>query len=179
MQPLSSRNSPFHSPLSRAMFSRFNMHKCRRLSHSPFPPSPLPAHLIENSSISPRSVSNPSTLFLFASFSNTRDGNLKFDGHHSSSGLLMCHYCLKIPQVFVCVCVVLCCVVFAVPSMRCLHVQQYTLTPGSEAFFRTQGGKEIPRHLQHPRIYFSVHRFLPRGLILSEVRPAYSFIPVL
>jgi hypothetical protein len=155
--------STFRSSLSRVIFSRFNMLKFR-LFLSLFLPSLLPVHLIPNSSISLRPVSNPTTLFLFASFSNTPGCNLKFDGHHSSYGRLICHYCLKIPQVFACICVV-----FAFPFIRYIRLWQYAGTCYTAV-------KGIPRRLKDPRIYFCVYMNLLLGLILSDIL-TYTFIP--
>ena len=102
--------------------------------------------------------------FLFASFSNTPGCNLKFDGHHSSYGRLICHYCLKIPQVFACICVV-----FAFPFIRYIRLWQYAGTCYTAV-------KGIPRRLKDPRIYFCVYMNLLLGLILSDIL-TYTFIP--
>jgi len=99
--PLSTRNPPFHPSLSLVIFSRFK--------HAQIPPVSLSFPAI-TPSYSPYTEFLHFTEapiqpihFIFHSllFPNTPDCNLKFDGHHSSYGRLICHYCLKIPQVFV------------------------------------------------------------------------------
>ena len=134
------------------LFLFFSCHHCFLFTLYQIPPfhcGPYPIHPL---------------YFLFASFSNTPDCNLKFDGHHSSYGRLICHYCLKIPQVFVFICVV-----FAVPFIRCIRLVVY-IAPWIRALLQNvmlvRAVKEIPRHLKDLTVYFCVHMILPLGVIL-------------